>query len=258
MTETERIFFWNRHWAERNFYNLRAHNSLILSSKKVLGGFPERNILEVGSGRAVDSIEMARRGANCIAVDFSETSFGLSQDIARNSGVKIIQCLANAEQLPFTDGCFNLVFSQGLMEHPTLMKKLLPEQIRVTRPGGFVLIDVPQFFSIQAMIKWIELKLEKWPYGPEVNFTERELKRITGSLGLEYTTSYGREFAPMVHLGIRTALSRIRHRGSPPELKNPILEHLPTNMGLITRLELSFIGSMVLNNIGIIAQKSKA
>lgn len=254
MIETERSF-WNRHWAEGNLQNLRAHDSLILSSEKVLGGFPKRKVLEVGSGRAVDSIEMARRGANCVVVDFSETSFGFSQNLAKASGVKIAPCLADVGQLPFVNDYFDLVFSQGLMEHPNLMESLLPEQIRVTKPGGFVLIDVPQLFSIQAMVKWIELKLGKWPYGPEINFTKRDLKRITGSVGLKYVSFYGREIIPMVHLGIRTALSRIKSRDSSPEQENPILEHLPTNLNLVTRLGLSSIGSKVLNNIGIIVQK---
>ena len=254
MIETEKAF-WNRFWAEENLFNPKPHSSLILASEEVLGGFSGRRTLEVGAGRAVDSVEMARRGATCHVVDFSKTSFDISLNLAENSGVKVIPCQADVEHLPFKDDYFDLVFSQGLMEHPGLMEKLLPEQIRITAPGGFVLIDVPQLFSIQAMVKWVELRLGKWPFGPEVNFTERQLKRIVDGIGLDYVTSYGREIIPIVRLGIRTALARIKHGESSLRSENLVLESLPKDRSLISRLELGFIGPKILNNIGVVAQK---
>lgn len=246
MIEDERAF-WNRFWAEENPLNLKAHTSLILASEEVLGGFPGKKTLEVGAGRAVDSVEMARRGADSCIVDFSETSFGISLNLARNSGVKVIPCQADVEKLPIRDKYFDLVFSQGLMEHPGLMERLLPEQVRVTAPGGFILIDVPQLFSIQAMVKWVELQLGKWPFGPEVNFTEGRLRKVINSVGLEYVSSYGRKVVPTVRLGIKTALSRVTHRDT--------FECLPITKGLMQALELSRVGPKVLNNIGVIAQK---
>jgi len=257
MAENERTF-WNKFWAEEDFLNPKAHGSLVFASEMVLRGFPGRRTLEVGAGRGVDSIEMARRGALCWLVDCSKTSFAISSNLARASGVKVMPCQAGAEQLPFTKNHFDLVFSQGLMEHPGLMGKLLPEQIRVTRPGGFVLIDVPQLFSIQAMVKWVELQLGRWPFGPEVNFTEGRLKKIISSAGLEYVFSYGREFIPMVRLGIRTALAKVRHRDFSLKPEDLPLESLPADGNLITDLELGFFGPKLLNNVGIIAQKPKA
>ena len=246
MAGNERTF-WNRFWAEENLLNLKAHTSLILTSEEVLEGFSRKRTLEVGAGRAVDSVEMARRGAKSYVVDFSETSFGISLSLARNSRVEVIPCQADVEHLPIRDNYFDLVFSQGLMEHPGLMERLLPEQVRVTAPGGFVLIDVPQLFSIQAMVKWVELQLGKWPFGLEVNFTERRLREVIKSVGLEYVSSYGREVFPIVRLGIKTALSRATHGDT--------FECLPINRKLMQIIELSRIGPKVLNNIGVIARK---
>ncbi|HUV47246.1 MAG TPA: class I SAM-dependent methyltransferase [Candidatus Bathyarchaeia archaeon] len=254
MAEGEKKF-WDSFWAKEGFSSLRAHSVLISASENALGSFSGKRTLEVGSGRGVDSIEMARRGAICHIVDFSTSSFDLSLALAGNSGIEVLPYQADAEQLPFADGEFDLVFSQGLMEHPGLMRRLLPEQTRVTKPGGLVLIDVPQLFSIQAIIKWIELQIGKWPFGPEVNFTEKQLRQTMESLGLKYVCSYGRELIPIVNLGIRRAIAKMGQQASFASIQKPVLENLPAELDFATRFSLSTFGPKVLNNVGVIAQK---
>lgn len=251
MAQNERDF-WGEYWNREPPCAAPAHASLIHAAESVLGGFEKSRILEVGAGRAVDAIEMARRGAKSLVADLSNSSFNHSLPLATNTGVTIIPCRADAERLPFSDGQFNLVFSQGLMEHPGLMKRLLPEQIRVTAPQGFVLIDVPQLFSVQAAVKWLELMVGKWPFGPETNYSERMLKKIVADIGLEYVSSYGRELVPMVNLGIRKLLTRLK---SGKRESGSSCRPLPVRKGLMTSVELSWFGPKFFNNIGIIARK---
>lgn len=102
---------------------------------------------------------MARGEATCYTVDFSPAACKLSKKLGDKSQTPIHKVMADGKQLPFANNSFDLVFSQGLMEHPGLMQDLLPEQIRVVKPKGLLLIDVPQLFSIQALIKWVEIRL---------------------------------------------------------------------------------------------------
>ena len=65
-------------------------------------------------------------------------------DIFPNEGVDVV-CDAR-EGLPFTDGQFDLVFSEHMLEHvdyPISTKLVLRETVRVTKPGGLIIVGVP-------------------------------------------------------------------------------------------------------------------
>lgn len=50
---------------------------------------------------------------------------------------------AVGESLPFADGSFDLTFSHEVLEHVTDDRAVLAEMVRVTRPGGLVVLFVP-------------------------------------------------------------------------------------------------------------------
>jgi ubiquinone/menaquinone biosynthesis C-methylase UbiE len=52
-------------------------------------------------------------------------------------------CQADAESLPFRDGCFGLVFCQQLIEHVVFPERVLAEIARVLRPGGVLFLSAP-------------------------------------------------------------------------------------------------------------------
>ena len=95
-----------------------------------------KDVLEVGCGSGIAVQLFAEAGSNVTAVDLTpwavETTgarmaaFGLDADVRE----------ADAEQLPFDDESFDLVFSWGVIHHTTDMDRALAELVRVLRPGG--------------------------------------------------------------------------------------------------------------------------
>lgn len=95
-----------------------------------------KDVLEVGCGSGFASQLFAEEGANVTAVDLTDwavettrarlAAFGLRGDVRQ----------ADAEQLPFDDAAFDLVFSWGVIHHTSDMDRALRELIRVLRPGG--------------------------------------------------------------------------------------------------------------------------
>ena len=56
---------------------------------------------------------------------------------------------ADCYRLPFSDGCYDLVASTGLLEHFEDPSMILAEMLRVLRPGGVFYSDiVPRKFSL--------------------------------------------------------------------------------------------------------------
>ena len=89
-----------------------------------------------GSGRTLD--ELARYGTAC-GVDVSEAAVQAAR--LRGHDVR----LGAVEALPFGDGTFDLVTCLDVIEHTPDDGATLRELLRVTRPGGLLIVTVPAY-----------------------------------------------------------------------------------------------------------------
>jgi SAM-dependent methyltransferase len=147
--------------------------------------------LEVGAATARDSASLARRGAVPVALDYSMEALKR----AREAGGGILVC-GDAEALPFRSGSFGLVFHQGVMEHFRDPDPMLAENARVLRPGGTLLVDVPQTLHVYTLVKKAMIAAGAWFAGWETQFTPGRLRRMLRRHGLRPYASYGRLFSP--------------------------------------------------------------
>lgn len=241
---------WDRFW-KRKDQAFVTNNALLNCINKIMGGdINGKKLLEVGCGKASDSIALAKMGAACYVLDFSNSALSVSGNLAEGQEVTIISVMADAKTLPFRNNSFDLVFSQGLIEHYQPPDVLLSEQKRVVKPGGFVLIDVPQLISLQAISKRMLMRINRWPFGWERDYTESQIKRLLKNLGLEFVTSYGWGFGPTLGLGLRSRLHK---------MSNIIIENskerqtdLFSNRAMFQR---SWLARHCLNCIGVVGKK---
>lgn len=211
-------------------------------------------ILEVGSGRGVDSVRFAQLGAEVVMLDYSPASFEISADLAKKTGAEVGCVLSDAGALPFKNGKFDLVFSQGLLEHQENVG-LLAEQVRVVSTGGYVIADVPQLYSLQYAAKTVQIKMGRWPYGLEDSFSFNRAANLLRQYGLEIVGAYGWEILPTLHLGLRSMFrkSLLELDGCPDGSGS--LPQLNLQMNFRDRFEQSFLAPRILNNIGVIGRK---
>lgn len=111
--------------------------------KAVPSGRVEGRVLEIGAGTGFMTVNLALGG--CIAGDLvvSDLSPGMLDVAMRNAtehGVAITTAVADAEELPFPDGSFDLVVGHAFLHHLPLPGKALMEARRVLRPGGRLVI----------------------------------------------------------------------------------------------------------------------
>jgi SAM-dependent methyltransferase len=100
------------------------------------------SIIDVGcgSGRMLD--ELARFG-DVAGVDVSASAVAAAQ--ARGH-LRVSR--ARAEELPFPDDSFHLVTCLDVLEHTPDDERTLRELLRVTRPGGHLLVTVPAYQAL--------------------------------------------------------------------------------------------------------------
>jgi ubiquinone/menaquinone biosynthesis C-methylase UbiE len=101
--------------------------------------------LDAGCGTGVLALELADRGHRVDAVDFAPAMLAEARRKAAARGLSIQFQEADAEQLPFDSGRFDLVISRHLLwtlPHP---EAAIDEWIRILRHGGRLVVVDGQF-----------------------------------------------------------------------------------------------------------------
>jgi SAM-dependent methyltransferase len=93
--------------------------------------------------------------------------------------------------LPFADGFFDLVFSQGVLEHFSDPGPAMKEQVRVLRPGGALVVDVPQKFNVYTLRKHQAMRENRWPWGWETEYSAAEIEAWAPRFGLKTCGTVG-------------------------------------------------------------------
>ena len=95
-----------------------------------------KRVLEVGVGLGTDFVRFARAGANATGIDLTEAAVEAVRDRLALEELEADLRIADAEQLPFSDGEFDLAYSWGVLHHTPDTAGALDELRRVLKPGG--------------------------------------------------------------------------------------------------------------------------
>ena len=153
-------------------------------------------VMEIGAGSGRDLIELARRGARGIVLDYSPASLALVRALAEKQGVPVLLVQADATRMPFRDGAIDVSFHQGLLEHFRDPMPLLRENARITARGGRMIVDVPQTFHLYTLMKNTLIAFNAWFAGWETQFTPAQLEGLCREAGLDVVRTYGDWMVP--------------------------------------------------------------
>lgn len=110
-----------------------------------IGGRTSIDALDIGCGTGFLSLEMAGRGHTVTGVDFAPAMLEEGRRKAAERGAAIRFEEADAEQLPFDAGSFDLAVCRHVLwtlPHP---EAAIDEWVRVLRPGGRLAVIDSQF-----------------------------------------------------------------------------------------------------------------
>ncbi|MHB8533837.1 MAG: class I SAM-dependent methyltransferase [Sulfuricaulis sp.] len=118
-----------------------------------------KKVLEIGVGLGADHQKFAEAGAVLTGVDLTQRAIDHTrrrfQVFSLNSELRT----ADAENLPFEDETFDLVYSWGVLHHSPDTPKTLDEVFRVLKPGGKAKIMVYYKYSFVGFMLWIRYAL---------------------------------------------------------------------------------------------------
>ncbi|OGU64861.1 MAG: hypothetical protein A3C56_05600 [Ignavibacteria bacterium RIFCSPHIGHO2_02_FULL_56_12] len=194
MPRESRREHWETFWEEKQnvdeVYSNAGRVSEQLSRVCSLRG---KKILEIGAGTGRDSFPLAQEGAEVFQLDYAENSLRLLQRLAEEDNIPVRIIGGDTFALPFRDGSFDVVFHQGLLEHfrKPDAERLIRENVRVLKPGGLLLVDVPQRYHVYTVVKHVLIAFNRWFAGWERSFSVGELEGVLRAAGLTPIHRYG-------------------------------------------------------------------
>jgi SAM-dependent methyltransferase len=119
-------------------------------------------VLDVGSGRSVDAIKIARRGGKPVGLEPSRTMLAHSRKCVAESGCYVGLVQGIAENLPFRDSSFDWVVCKGALDHFPDPYKTMEEVARVLKPEGRAVISIANFESLGHRLGRNVHRLTRW------------------------------------------------------------------------------------------------
>ena len=114
-----------------------------------------KRVLEVGVGMGADYLEWLRAGAVASGVDLSRASLERARQRCAIAGFSSDLNLADAENLPFPENTFDIVYSYGVMHHSPDPQQCVREARRVLKPGGRLRIMIYHHPSLTGLMLWL-------------------------------------------------------------------------------------------------------
>jgi len=108
-------------------------NNFILSH---MGDISGKQLLDLGCGAGENSVYFAKKGALCVAADYSPGMVEVALQLAAANNVKISGRTMNAIALDCPDNSFDFVYASNLLHHLPDPYKVILEMHRVLKPGG--------------------------------------------------------------------------------------------------------------------------
>ena len=175
--------------------------------------FKGKQALEIGYGSGWLIGWMAKQGVEMTGIDLTERANKLTKRRFELFGLKGRIDRGDAENQPYPDASFDLVYSIGVLHHTPNTSRTIDEVFRMLRPGGrtvIMLYSRDTFFAafVHLVRGWLERECEafpgdnyglwrRWTDGWEedgnqwtVPFTEGEIAQMFGKFTNVQTVSF--------------------------------------------------------------------
>jgi ubiquinone/menaquinone biosynthesis C-methylase UbiE len=193
-----------------------------------------KSILEIGVGAGTDHLQWARAGCLCHGIDLTDTAIETTRAHLQHHGLTSDLRRVNAEQIPFPDHTFDVVWSWGVIHHAEDPGQIIAEIHRVLKPGGLFLGMLYRRWSGNLLRLWIRRALlagRPWRSLSDVTWHHFESKGTKAYTSRELHQLFGR----FQSVDIRPVLTAYDGRYLP----GFIARNLPASLGLFAAIRAS-------------------
>jgi SAM-dependent methyltransferase len=151
---------------------------------------PSALVLDVGCGTGRHLLELSRLRASFIGLDMSREDLRKMRYLVHLTAKErpvvatIGAVQGDGERLPFADGLFDCVICTETLEHVPDDRLVARELVRVLRPGGVLVLSVPDEHS-ERLLWWLSPRYRNTPGGHVRIYRRGDVARLARECGAE-------------------------------------------------------------------------
>lgn len=173
---------WEAKYRKRSF----AGRERLIASSLAEVDLQGKLWLDAGCGTGRFARLLAARGCRVHGVDASTAMLAAARETAHTAGLEdnpIFRHIETIESLPFADGSFDGILCSSVIEYVESPSRCLAEMARTLKPGGLLLLTLPNRFSVVRRIlvgafRITRLSGRPWPHFLEVSKHEYGAKAL--------------------------------------------------------------------------------
>ncbi len=176
---------WDALYLRQDFDGLHIQERMerVIAYVDQIGLAKGERVLELGCGAGRTTIELLRRGFCVDALDVSESMVNIARSNWEKAGgiQGVTFHVGDAEDLSFGSNSFGLVIAIGLIGWLTAKQQALMEMHRVIRPGGYLIVSVPNKVRLNHLLDWAQFFYAwmKWIARRVPGFRTSQIQRRT-------------------------------------------------------------------------------
>jgi ubiquinone/menaquinone biosynthesis C-methylase UbiE len=164
----------------------------------------------------------AEAGADLNGVDLTDRAIKYTHDRLEIFGLKSRLEVADAENLPFPQNNFDLVYSWGVIHHSPDTQKAATEIHRVLKKGGIAKIMIYHKYSLVGFMLWIRYALLKGRFNKSLDDIYAEYLESSGTkaYSIKQAKALFSDFSEIINIKIELSSGDLlmehsgqRHRG---------------------------------------------
>jgi 2-polyprenyl-3-methyl-5-hydroxy-6-metoxy-1,4-benzoquinol methylase len=166
---------------------------------------PGGRLLDIGCSGGGYLLEMRKLGWDVHGVEMSEET---AQHARKEFGLDVRSGIAEEAMAQFPDNYFDVVTSWHVLEHVFDPSRVMAEALRVLKPGGRLMLEVPNFQSVGRVLfrtYWFPLELPRHLY----HFTPDTLEALLKKTGYQKVVIKGVPSALSITLSLQLLWNRL-------------------------------------------------
>jgi ubiquinone/menaquinone biosynthesis C-methylase UbiE len=146
---------WSIHFKNYDSFRYDTERHILMELDKI--DFSRKRVLEIGVGQAADSLQMAKRGAVWYGLDLTDAAKQRAEkrfelESQPYGEVKV----GNANEIPWPDNYFDIVYSHGVLHHIPDLDEAQCEISRVLKPNGKLII---MLYHKSSFCYWLSIAI---------------------------------------------------------------------------------------------------
>jgi len=202
-------------------YLMRRRKQIIL--KKISNHFMDKhiNVLDVGCGTGIYTLDLAKRKYNVLSMDISKEMLLFTKKRAAESVENLNLFVADAEKIPLKPQCIDLVICVGVLEYLPDDCPALKNMCRMVKKDGLIIFTLPNllklknildpYYYINGIWKYLKFRygnnsnrsnLKKQDFSSNEAFTNRrylkkQIQNLVNNSGLKIEEIIGIGYGPL-------------------------------------------------------------